>query len=59
MSFFIFFSDFFLMVSFTLLHYLLTSFIIKNFENIVQKKNTKNGEKSFQDSILFFENGQK
>jgi len=54
-----FFSDFLLMVSSTFLQYLLTSFIIIFFEIVVPKKNIKKWKKSFQDSILFFENGQK
>jgi len=59
MSFFHDFLLFFLMVSFAFLQYSLKSFIIRNFEKVFSKKNIKNGKKGFQDSILFFENGQK
>ena len=53
------FSDFSLMVSFADLYFsLLLVTIIKCEKNVV-KKNTKKREKSFQHSILFFENGQK
>ena len=47
------------MVSFILLYFSLLSFIITKIIKSIFKKTQKNVGKSFQDSILFFENGQK
>ena len=53
------FSRFSLMVSSLHLHYSLLPYIIINAIKCPRKKTQKNREKSFQHSILFFENGQK
>ena len=53
------FSRFSLMVSTLHLHFSLLLVTIIKCKKMYSKKNTKNREKSFQHSILFFENGQK
>ena len=53
------FFDFSLMVSTAFLRFLVLLVTIIKCEKRSSKKNTKKREKSFQHSILFFENGQK